>query len=155
MTELPDRPGVVALPPLIYLAALVAALLTHWALPLALPLPAFVRWAGGLLALSAIALAFRARAEFTRAGTNPNPMLPATALVRSGPFRFTRNPMYLGMAATFMGLALLTRIGWFLIVLPPWLALMHWGVVLREERYMSRKFGADYEAYRAATRRYL
>ena len=150
-----DRPGVVALPPLIYLAGLVAAFVLNAFVPwrLAVPLPA--RWAGATLMLGAVALAVIARTSFERAHTNVNPMEPATTLVTSGVFRWSRNPMYVGMTALVTGLALATRIAWILIALVLVLAIMHWGVVLREERYLARTFGADYEGYRSRVRRYL
>lgn len=150
-----DRPGVIALPPLIYLVAVVVSLILHLLVPLALPLPGAARWIGAGVFLIGIAVMSAGRMQFIRAGTNVNPMQPATLIVSSGIYRFTRNPMYVGMTTAFIGLALVTRVGWLLIVLPVVLALMHWGVVLREERYLSRKFGAEYDAYRARVRRYF
>ena len=155
VTELRDRPGVLILPPLLYLATIVVGLLLHWMVPLVMPLPTIVRWAGGVLIAVSFALAISARQVFARAGTNVNPMEPTTALVRSGPFRWTRNPMYVSMNGALVGIALATRIGWFLILLPVTFAILHWGVVLREERYLTRKFGSEYHEYRAAVRRYL
>lgn len=155
MTDPIDRPGVLVLPPLLYLAALIAALALHWLFPLTLPLPAFMRWAGAALILAGVACAGIARSEFVRVGTNVNPMQPATALVKAGPFRFSRNPMYVSLAVVYIGLALLTRVAWLPILLPAVLAIMHWGVILREERYLARKFGAEYDAYRAEVRRYF
>jgi protein-S-isoprenylcysteine O-methyltransferase Ste14 len=150
-----DRPGVIALPPLIYLAALIAGVLLQRVLPLTLPVPTAARWAGGALIAAGVALGIAGRAAFARAGTNANPMEPATALVTSGLYQRTRNPMYVGMTLLLVGLALAVRSGWLLVVLAPVLAVMHWGVVRREERYLARKFGAEYEAYRARVRRYL
>ena len=155
MTDPSDKPNVVALPPLIYLAALVGAFVMNALLPLRLPVGTLVRWAGVGLMVAAVGLAISARRAFTRAGTNVNPMQPATAIVASGPYRWTRNPMYAGMTALLVGFSLATRMAWALILLAPVLAIMHWGVVLREERYLTRKFGAEYEAYRAQVRRYL
>jgi protein-S-isoprenylcysteine O-methyltransferase Ste14 len=155
VTDPDDRPGVLAPPPLVYLAALVAGVALHLFLPLTLRVPTYARWLGVGLVVVAVALAVSARTTFTRAGTNVNPYLPATALVTSGPFRFSRNPMYVAMAIALAGLALWTRIGWILILLPVAVAVLHLGVVRREERYLARKFGADYEAYRARVRRYV
>lgn len=153
--ESSDRPGVVALPPLIYLAGVVAAVVLDLVVPIEWPLPAVVRWLGAGLALAAIALAVYARASFARAHTAANPMEASTALVTSGVFRWTRNPMYVGMTTLVIGAGLITSNPWFLIALAPVLAIMHWGVVLREERYLTRKFGPDYQAYRSRVRRYL
>jgi len=154
-TDPADRPGVIGLPPLIYLVALVVALVVNAIVPLRLSVPTVLRWLGGVLMVGAIALAMVARTTFTRAGTNVNPAEPALKVVTWGPFGWTRNPMYLSLTILTIGFALCTRIAWVLIVLVPVLPLMHWGVVLREERYLSRKFGAEYDAYRARVRRYL
>jgi len=152
---LPDRPGVVALPPLIYLAALILGVALQQFVPIPLPVPTAARWIAGVAGLAGAIFMATARFTFVRAGTNVNPMKPAISLVANGPFRFSRNPMYVGMATAFTGLALATRIGWLLVLMIPVLALMHWGVILREERYLGAKFGAEYEAYRGRVRRYL
>ncbi len=118
-------------------------------------MPAAVRWIAAVVGVAALALAIRARSTFERAGTHVNPMQPATTLVASGPFRFTRNPMYVGMTTLYLAIAIATRIAWLLVLLVPVLAVMHWGVVLREERYLSGKFGAPYDEYRRRVRRYV
>jgi len=155
MTDPSDRPGVLVLPPLLYLGVLVAGFTLNALLPVTLPVPAAVRWAGGGLIIAGIVFGGAARAAFAKARTHANPMRPATAIVSSGVFRLSRNPMYVGMSVASVGLALLFRVGWLLILLAPALAIMHWGVVLREERYLARKFAAEYEAYRARVRRYF
>lgn len=150
-----DRPGVVVLPPLLYLGALVAGTALEFVRPWDLRIATVARWIAGALGVAALALAVRARVTFERAGTNVNPMRPAIALVESGPFRFSRNPMYVAMTVFYLAIAFATRVGWFLILLGPVLAVMHWGVVLREERYLSGKFGAPYDEYRRRVRRYV
>jgi protein-S-isoprenylcysteine O-methyltransferase Ste14 len=155
MTDPTDRPGVLVLPPLLYLAALVTALVLQWFVPITLPLPLLVRCMGGILLVAGVAFGGAGRRAFTKAGTNVNPMQPATVIVSSGAYRVSRNPMYVGMAVALFGLAILTRIGWLLVVLLPVLVTMHWGVIRREERYLERKFGAEYLAFRSRVRRYL
>ena len=91
----------------------------------------------------------------TAAGTNVNPSRPATTIVSSGPFRFTRNPLYVGVTLIFGGLTLAFNTWWGFIVLVPVLITMHFGVVLREERYLERKFGEPYRQYRSRVRRYF
>jgi len=133
----------------------VSGLVFQWLVPLDLPVPFGLRIAGILVVILAIGFAIMARREFERAGTNVNPAQPATTIVTSGLFRYTRNPMYVSMAAGWIGLALATRNGWFLIQVPVLGALIHWGVILREERYLERKFGAAYTDYRRRVRRYF
>lgn len=151
----PDRPGVIALPPLIYLVTIVLAFVLALLVPLPLAVPVAVRWVAGIIVVAGIGVAVLGRVTFERAGTNVNPMQPSTKLVLSGPYRVTRNPMYTGMAFATVALALATVNGWLLILLVPTWAVMHWGVILREERYLTRKFGAEYEEYRRRVRRYF
>ncbi len=89
------------------------------------------------------------------AGTNINPTLPAKAIVSSGPFRFSRNPLYLSLTTIYLGLTLAVNTWWGIVVLIPLLIVMHRGVVLREERYLEQKFGQSYRQYRSRVRRYL
>lgn len=155
MDDVADRPGVIVLPPLLYLVALLGGLPLQWLVPLTLPVPIVARWAGVLVALLGIGFAVVARREFERAGTNVNPTQPATLIVTSGPFRVTRNPMYVAMAVGWIGVVLATRNGWYLAFYPILLAIMHWGVIRREERYLERKFGETYTEYRRGVRRYF
>jgi len=89
------------------------------------------------------------------AGTNIDPSLPTTALVTSGPFRFSRNPLYLALMLVYFGLSMIVNTGWGAPVLIPLLTIMHWGVILREERYLEKKLGESYRQYRSKVRRYL
>ena len=89
------------------------------------------------------------------AGTNINPALPATTIVSSGPFRFSRNPLYLCLTLMYLGLTLAVNTWWGIAVLVPLIIVMHFGVVLREERYLEQKFGESYRQYRSSVRRYL
>ena len=93
--------------------------------------------------------------RFRRAGTAVEPWRPSTALVTGGVYRFTRNPIYLGMALLYFGLALAVDSAVTLALLLPLLALVQVGVVSREERYLEAKFGDDYRRYRAAVRRWI
>jgi len=155
VTRETDNPGVIALPPLIFLVAILVGALIHWIRPLPIPVATPWRWVAGAVIAACVAFAVWARTTFTRAGTNVNPNLPSLVIVESGPFRFTRNPMYLAMTVALIALAFATRVGWYLVLLVPVFALIHWGVVRREERYLSEKFGAPYDAYRQRVRRYF
>ena len=89
------------------------------------------------------------------AGTSLSPLLPAKALVTAGPFRFTRNPLYLARTLLYVGLALVMDTPWPLLTLVPVVLLVHYGVVLPEERYLEARFGHTYESYRTRVRRWL
>jgi len=150
-----DRPDVLVLPPLLYGVALAAGFLLQWLAPRPIVLSTARYWAGGVCLAFGVVLAFWGRAVMERAGTNVNPTLPTTALVVTGPFRLSRNPLYLALTLMYVGLALLANALWVLVLLMPLLFMVHFGVVRREERYLERKFGDAYRAYRSRVRRYL
>ena len=92
---------------------------------------------------------------FRLAGTTMFPFAPATTLVRHGPYRFTRNPMYLGATVTYVGFALVLNTIWPVILLPVVLWAMVRYVIRREEAYLERTFGAEYVEYKKNVRRWL
>lgn len=155
MAEERDRAGVVVLPPFLYGGAFVLALLLQWLRPFPIAAHAATLWPGIVLSVLAIGIAIVARRTMEAAGTNVNPLLPTTAIVTSGPFRFSRNPLYVTLTLLFIGLTLAFDTWWGVILLLPVLVIMHAGVILREERYLQRKFGAPYQEYRSRVRRYL
>jgi len=150
-----DTAGVVAPPPLIYLAGLIIGLVLDALLPQG-ELPWAVRWIlGGALALGGVALLLSFNTAFVRRGTAVEPWKPTTAIVTTGPYRFTRNPAYLGMALLYIGLTLLADAPWALLVLPFVIAVIDRMVIAREERYLERKFGAEYMDYKRTVRRWV
>ena len=159
MSQPQDTPGVIAPPPLIALAVVVLGLLLDWLLPAYLlgVLLSFgtrlllgVELIGGGAALIVIAMkAFRA------AGTNVEPWKPSTALVASGVFAYVRNPIYVGMILILAGLAFAFASDWMLVLaIVAFAPAIHFGVVLREERYLEAKFGEPYRRYVNAVPRY-
>ncbi len=90
-----------------------------------------------------------------RLGTSANPRKQTVALSTAGPFAFSRNPIYLAMTGLYIGAGALLNSWWPMLLVVPLLVLMHWGVVLREERYLMAQFGDAYAAYKAAVRRWL
>lgn len=151
----PDVAGVLAPPPLIYAAGFAGGLLADRVLPLP-RLPRTARQALGapLLAKGALLVAWAAL-TMRQAGTPVRPTRPSRALVTHGPFRFTRNPVYLGAALAYAGLALLLNRLWPLALLPVVLGVIQQGVVRREERYLERRFGDAYRRYCAGVPRWL
>jgi protein-S-isoprenylcysteine O-methyltransferase Ste14 len=150
-----DTAGVVAPPPLIYLAGLALGFGLEALLPGA-SLPGLVRWVlGGVLLAAGLALLASFNTSFTRKGTAVEPWKPTTAIVTDGPYRFTRNPAYLGMVVVYVGIALLAEALWVLVPLPFVLSVIDRGVIAREERYLQRKFGREYLDYKATVRRWI
>jgi len=114
-----------------------------------------LRVAGAILAVVAPSTALAARSAMVRSGTNINPSLPALAVARSGPYRFTRNPMYLSLCLLNLGIGLLLCDAVPILLTLGLFWVLHVGVILREERYMEAKFGEAYTSYKAGVRRWL
>lgn len=157
-TAQPSTSGVKVFPPLIYLAGLLVAFLLHWRWPIHL-VPASaalaLRVAGGVLLAAGLALPIWAAATFRGVGTTPNPAGPTTALAFGGPYRFTRNPMYLGLALLTLGIAAIVNTLWPLLALPFVLWIVRRSVIDREERYLEAKFGEAYLEYKGRVRRWV
>ena len=151
-----DRAGVIAPPPLIYLGGILIGLaLDRWWWHCPILRSTEWRWSGLVLVVAGIAVVAAGRRALLAAETNINPFKPTMSIVAAGPFRFTRNPLYLGVTLIYCGLTLVTNTWWGFVLLAPVLLLIHFGVVVREERYLERKFGDSYRQYRARVRRYL
>ena len=144
-------------PPLIYAALFAVGYTADRIAPMRLFVdpPAAVRLVGWALVALAALLAASAAFLFLRAGTTPDPRRPTTALVVHGPYRFTRNPMYLALALLYLGVALLLNAAWPLVLLPVAIMLVERWVIAREEAYLERRFGDAYRAYQARVRRWL
>ena len=159
-TVFPTREGappVLAPPPLIFLAYLMAAwacdFLWRWhleAVPLATRL-----WSAGGLCPSAAAVGGWAVLTLSRAGTPVEPWEPTRCLVEKGPFRFSRNPLYLCLTALMVVFALAVGSAWFALAVPALFLTLHYGVVRREEAYLTGLFGDQYDAYRRRVRRWI
>jgi len=155
MTASADNPGVIVRPPLLYGGAFVVALVLGWMWPWPIFGVPAARWLGLVVVAVGIAIVSVGRRTMTAAGTNVNPSKPATTIVASGPFRFSRNPLYVGLTLVYSGLTLAFNTWWGFALLAPILLTMHIGVVLREERYLEQKFGEPYRQYQSRVRRYL
>jgi len=108
-----------------------------------------------LLVVGSGILATWGAATMGRAGTNVRPDQPTLAIVVDGPFRFSRNPLYLALTGIYVGLAMLFNMAWPILLLPVLLALLHWGVIRREERYLEAGVGSTYLSSKARVRRWL
>jgi protein-S-isoprenylcysteine O-methyltransferase Ste14 len=110
---------------------------------------------GAMVFVLALALFAWAIVTITRVGSNVPTNLPTTTIVESGPYRFTRNPIYLAMFLGLIGLAIAFDNLWLLMMLVPFALVVRYGVVAREEAYLERKFGDVYRGYRSRVRRWL
>jgi protein-S-isoprenylcysteine O-methyltransferase Ste14 len=153
-----DRADVVVKPPLLFAGALLLGCLLSWLVPLG-PGPgsanARALAVGGTFALIGFALAGFSVREFRRAGTSVVPGEPSAMLVAKGPYRYTRNPIYIGLIILYFGLAVMLTSMWGLLLLIPVLIVLQRGVVEREEAYLQEKFGEAYRLYQARVPRWL
>jgi protein-S-isoprenylcysteine O-methyltransferase Ste14 len=150
-----DNPGVIAPPPLIYTGAFLLSLFLHGRFPLPLVPSRTKTLLGATLIGSACIIVSVCFLKMRKAGTNIEPTQPTTALVTGGPYRFTRNPIYLALTLFYTGIATLFNTLWAILLLPVVLLIMNRGVIDREETYLTKKFGEQYLAYKEKVRRWL
>jgi protein-S-isoprenylcysteine O-methyltransferase Ste14 len=140
-------------PPLVFLAAIVAGaflpgLRLWWSLGVRIAVGAILIAAGLAVGLGAIKL-------FRKTGQDPKPWQPTPELIFDGPYKYTRNPMYVSMVLITLAVAAFSLRGWIAVLAPVALLIVHYTAVLREESYLADKFGEPYLAYKAKVRRYL
>jgi protein-S-isoprenylcysteine O-methyltransferase Ste14 len=149
-----DHAQVLAPPPMIFVGYLIGALLLNWLLPFsAQTIP--LRIVGGFALLAGIVSAGSAIFQMRKLHISPDPRQPVSALVTSGPYRFTRNPIYLGFFLIYLGFTLLDGTLWGLIASPFLLWTITQSVIHAEETYLDGKFGASYKEYRSHVRRWV
>jgi protein-S-isoprenylcysteine O-methyltransferase Ste14 len=152
-TEVANR-GLIR-PPGVYLAAIALGLLPHGAWPVRL-VPSALSEPLGAATVGLAAVLFVLAVRAVRAAGTPVPGdRPTTAIVRAGPYRYSRNPIYLAFSLLHLGVASWLNSLWLLVSLLPALALMSFVVIPREERYLEMRFASEYLPYKAAVRRWL
>jgi protein-S-isoprenylcysteine O-methyltransferase Ste14 len=156
MNRTDDRSNVVIRPPLALALAILGALVIERLIPLPfLPASVLTTWVGIAVLSLGLALAAWAIATLRQAGTRVETTKPTTAIVSSGPYHLTRNPIYAGMLAILIGLAIALNTAWLLVALVPFYLAIRFGVIAREEAYLERKFGETYVTYKSRVRRWL
>jgi protein-S-isoprenylcysteine O-methyltransferase Ste14 len=156
MQDTADTAQVIIPPPLAWGLAVIAGLALNWLAPLpflSADRPAV--WLGAMVFVLALALVAWAFVTITSAGSNVPTHWPTTTIIESGPYRFTRNPIYLAMFLALIGLATAFDDLWLLMMLVPFALIIRYGVVAREEAYLERKFGDVYRGYCSRVRRWL
>ena len=156
MNAAPDSSNAIIRPPIAWALSFVVGFGLDWLYPAPFVPPAVPhRWLGGAVFAAAFALAIWAIATIRGAGTRVETYKPTTAIVTTGPYRFTRNPIYVGMLFGLIGLAIGFDSLWILAMLVPFFLVIRYGVVAREEIYLERKFFAVYLDYKSRVRRWL
>jgi protein-S-isoprenylcysteine O-methyltransferase Ste14 len=155
MDQPQDNPGVIAFPPLIWLVNTVISVVVHMFVRLPIMRYSFCLVCGMVLIILAPTLALSALRTMKAAGTNVHPSEPALTIVRGGPFRFTRNPMYLALCLVQVALGFFLNDWITLLFVVPLALILHYGVILREERYLTAKFGEPYLRLKRDVRRWI
>ena len=153
-----DHPKVIVLPPIAFFTAVVLTFaLGRWlSLGVLSDIPRLPLVVVGVVVMAAaLLISVTGIFAFKRAGTNVNPYQPSLSIVSDGPYRFTRNPMYLGMILFVLGSGITMATLWGLIVACLLWAFLDWGVVRPEENYLTEKFGDEYSKLLSSTRRWL
>jgi protein-S-isoprenylcysteine O-methyltransferase Ste14 len=140
-------------PPLVFLAAIVIGALLPglrlwWSLGVRIAV-------GAILIAAGLAVGLGAIRRFRKTGQDPKPWQPTPELIFDGPYKYTRNPMYVSMVLFTLAVAAFSLRGWIALLAPVALLIVHYTAVLREEAYLADKFGEPYLAYKAKVRRYL
>lgn len=153
----PDSPGVYVKPPRIFAVCLIAGLILEYAVPSAIPaIPRTARLvSGAVLAAAGFGFMMWGHTLFTTLGVSVKTILPASRLVTAGAYRRSRNPMYVGFLAILAGAGLAAGSMWMVLTAVPMALYLGLYVVPREEAYLARRFGTDYETYRRNVRRWL
>jgi len=147
------NPGLLR-PPIIFLCAILLGIGLNLAWPLHFLSPS-VRWLGPLVTACAVVVFLLSYREFRRAGTSVQGSKRSTVIVRTGPYRFSRNPIYLSFILFVLGLSLWLNNVWLLVTLVPAVGLIAMVVIPREERFLERNFNDQYSSYKAQVRRWL
>jgi len=152
-TEGGPNPGLLR-PPLVFLAAILLGIGLNliWSLPF---MPTTRVWLGPIVTLCAALLYVLSFREFRAAGTSVRGNKRTTTLVRTGPYRFSRNPIYLSFVVLVLGLSVWLNNLWLLVTLVPAVGFMAAVVIPREERFLERNFPDQYSSYKATVRRWL
>jgi protein-S-isoprenylcysteine O-methyltransferase Ste14 len=156
MAETDDHADVRVLPPLLFLGSIGLGVLAQLALPLRFASQSGLRVPLGLvLAAAGVAAIVWPILWMRRTQQDPDPRKPSPELILGGPFRWSRNPIYLGMTLIQAGVGIALGNLWVLLLLAPTLAVLQREVIAKEEAYLTRKFGDPYVAYQHSVRRWL
>jgi protein-S-isoprenylcysteine O-methyltransferase Ste14 len=143
------------LPPVVYFGPFSLMWAVHSWRPWTIPGGAAMTVAGTVLVLIGVALTFWSVTALSRAHTTVIPWEQVSAMVTTGPFRLSRNPIYLADAIAYLGATLIIHSWWPLVALPGVLLMMRHEVIDREERYLAERFGDAYRDYQRRVRRWL
>jgi len=150
-----DTPNVRVIPPLVYLVGVIIGLLATALMPTKIAANGVAWLIGGVVILCGVVMAGSALLRFKSVGTTVRPDRAATSLMIEGPYKMTRNPMYLGLAIVYLGITIADQSLWALVLFPIVLTIIQRKAIEPEEAFLERRFGANYGSYKASVRRWL
>lgn len=152
-----DAANVRIVPPLVPLATILLGVALHarWPMPIGLPAPARYWLGGGVVVVAMLGLGLWPVVLFRRSGQSEIPWKPTPTILEDGPYRFTRNPMYLQMVLVCAGFFVILANGWILLLTPICALVLQRFAIFPEEEYLTRKFGDEYLDYTRRVRRWL
>lgn len=150
-----DHAGVAFHPPILLAASLAIGFLSRWIAPLSFLPERVSSMFGPVVVVLSFGICLWAVLTMFRGKASIPTHKPTDTIVVRGPFRFSRNPIYLSMVLLILGLGIWTNSLWFLILAIVSVPLLTWGVISREERYLERKFGERYASYKSCVRRWI
>jgi protein-S-isoprenylcysteine O-methyltransferase Ste14 len=149
-----DTPNVIARPPLIYLVFILGGILLQKIIPTQI-IPNDMHYFGYVLIVLGVSIVGISIKQFNKAGTTFKVEKPSTSIVKTGLYRFSRNPIYIGLSLIYLGVGIAANNIWIVILLIPILIIVHYGVILREEQYLEKKFAKEYLTYKSRVRRWI
>lgn len=150
-----DHASVKIPPPILLLLHIFVAFLLNGLFPLPFAFPKILVWVGYVLVLAGLGLAFSAAGQFMRVHTTLDPHGSTTEIITGGPYRFSRNPIYLGFVCLLIGLSFAFRTYWGAVLSPLLMLSLYQLVIKHEEAYLEKKFGDIYTSYKSRVRRWL
>jgi protein-S-isoprenylcysteine O-methyltransferase Ste14 len=154
--DLSDHPGVKFIAPVVYAAFLLFGLILQYSFPVPAFLPTGVAWvAGWLICVASLFFIVPAMRSFRSVRTSMNPYRPASSLVTSGVYGVTRNPMYVSLLLLYAGISVFLNFLWPIALVPALIVAMDRLVIVKEEAYLTRRFGENYRRYSERVRRWI
>ncbi len=151
-----DHAGVIVMPPVLYVSGFVLSLVPSVLWPW--NFPGGVLWrsiSGGVILFMGACFLIDFVKRFRASGQDKNPNTPTPSIITDGMYQISRNPAYVGLTLMLLGIGLVGNSVWMALVNVPIVIVIHFGVILREERYLERRFGEEYLLYRKQVRRWL
>ena len=151
----PDHAQVITQPPVIYLGSILLGWLINKVFPMTISSGTWFKWVGVIFILIAIIIIALSRREFIKVNTSIRPDKSTTAIITTGPYKVSRNPLYTSLTLFHIALGIVFNNLWILFMVIPAIIMIVLGVITKEEKYLENKFGQQYLDYKSSVRRWF